>query len=50
MEDMRRAEPDGHVATKERLPTRPVHGGHFPSFSGERLRGMLRDWLAAKGR
>jgi glyoxylase-like metal-dependent hydrolase (beta-lactamase superfamily II) len=30
------------------LPVRVVHGGHFPSFSGDRLRGMIRDWLRAK--
>jgi len=31
------------------LPVRIVHGGHFPSFSGERLRGLITDWLTAKG-
>ncbi|QYK41353.1 MAG: MBL fold metallo-hydrolase [Paracoccaceae bacterium] len=31
-----------------RLPVRVVHGGHFASFSGERLRGMVADWLRAK--
>ena len=31
----------------QNLPVRTVHGGHFPSFSGERLRAMIRDWLAA---
>lgn len=29
------------------LPVRVVHGGHFPSFSGERLRHILREWLAS---
>jgi glyoxylase-like metal-dependent hydrolase (beta-lactamase superfamily II) len=29
------------------MPVRVVHGGHFPSFSGERLRVILRDWLAS---
>lgn len=29
------------------LPVRVVHGGHFPSFSGERLQTILRDWLAS---
>lgn len=28
------------------LPARTVHGGHFPSFSGERLNAMIDDWLA----
>lgn len=27
------------------LPVRVVHGGHFPSFSGERLRALLHGWL-----
>jgi glyoxylase-like metal-dependent hydrolase (beta-lactamase superfamily II) len=31
-----------------RLPVRVVHGGHFPSFSGERMRALIRDWLAAR--
>lgn len=31
-----------------RLPVRVVHGGHFPSFSGDRLRAMIRDWQAAR--
>ena len=30
------------------LPARIVHGGHFPSFSGDRLREMIDDWLRAK--
>ncbi|MFN3970213.1 MAG: MBL fold metallo-hydrolase [Gemmobacter sp.] len=30
------------------LPVRVVHGGHFPSFSGERLRAMVRDWFAGR--
>ena len=28
-----------------RLPVRTVHGGHFPSFSGERLHQLIDDWL-----
>jgi glyoxylase-like metal-dependent hydrolase (beta-lactamase superfamily II) len=31
------------------LPVRVMHGGHFPSCSGEWLRGLIRDWLKAKG-
>ncbi len=27
------------------LSVRLVHGGHFPSCSGERLRELARDWL-----
>lgn len=29
------------------LPVRVVHGGHFPSFSGETLRLMIDSWLRA---
>lgn len=53
IEDTYHADPDAYVASMERLltlPVRLVHGGHFPSFSGERLGAMLRDWLATKGR
>ncbi len=31
------------------LPVRVVHGGHFASFSGERLREIVQAWLTAKG-
>jgi glyoxylase-like metal-dependent hydrolase (beta-lactamase superfamily II) len=27
------------------LPVRTVHGGHFASFSGERLKGMIDEWF-----
>ena len=27
------------------LPVRTVHGGHFPSFSGQHLRQLIDDWL-----
>ncbi|MCR9125625.1 MAG: MBL fold metallo-hydrolase [Rhodobacteraceae bacterium] len=30
------------------LPVRVVHGGHFPSFSGERLHDIIQDWLRAR--
>lgn len=30
------------------LPVRVMHGGHFPSCSGERLRNLLSDWLARR--
>ena len=28
------------------LPVRVVHGGHFPSFSGQRLQQMIKVWLS----
>jgi glyoxylase-like metal-dependent hydrolase (beta-lactamase superfamily II) len=33
-----------------RLPVRIVHGGHFPSYSGERHREIITRWLAEKDR
>lgn len=40
-----------YVASMERLltlPVRLVHGGHFPSFDGERYRALIRNWLDEK--
>jgi len=31
------------------LPVRVVHGGHFPSYGGERHKAIIRDWLTAHG-
>ena len=28
------------------LPVQVVHGGHFPSFSGDRLKEIIRQWLS----
>lgn len=42
---------DDYLASMERLLTlkvRLVHGGHFPSFSGERYRDLITGWLDAK--
>ena len=39
---------DDYVASMERivdLPVRVVHGGHFPSFDGQRYRELIRDYL-----
>ncbi len=41
-----------YIASMERLlklPVRVVHGGHFPSYPGERHRQLITDWLASKG-
>ncbi len=41
-----------YVASMKRLlalPARVVHGGHFPSYSGERHREIITDWLKGKG-
>jgi glyoxylase-like metal-dependent hydrolase (beta-lactamase superfamily II) len=53
IEDCPGADPAAYVASMRRLlelPVRVVHGGHFPSFSGERLREVVRAWLAARDR
>ncbi|WP_089268486.1 MBL fold metallo-hydrolase [Puniceibacterium sediminis] len=50
IEDTYHADIGDYIASMRRLldlPVRVVHGGHFPSFSGERLHGMVRDWLKA---
>ena len=42
---------DDYLATMERLleiPARIVHGGHFPSFDGERMRVLIRQYLDEK--
>lgn len=42
-----------YIASMKRLydlPVRVVHGGHFPSYSGERHRQLIQDWLKGKGR
>jgi glyoxylase-like metal-dependent hydrolase (beta-lactamase superfamily II) len=52
IEDCPGADQEAYVASMRRLlelPVRVVHGGHFASFSGERLREIVRAWLAVKG-
>jgi glyoxylase-like metal-dependent hydrolase (beta-lactamase superfamily II) len=51
IEDTYHADARAYVASMRRLlglPVRIVHGGHFPSFAGVRLREIIRDWLADK--
>lgn len=46
-------EQEQYIRSMERLlalPVRVVHGGHFPSYSGERHHAIIRDWLKGKGR
>ncbi|SIT00560.1 Glyoxylase, beta-lactamase superfamily II [Roseivivax lentus] len=53
IEDTYHADMDDYIASMERLlrlPVRLVHGGHFPSFSGERLHRIITQWLKEKGR
>lgn len=52
IEDTYHANPDHYVASMKRLhdlPVRLVHGGHFPSFDGARLKHLIREWLGGKG-
>ncbi|WP_137155099.1 MBL fold metallo-hydrolase [Rhizobium sp. FKL33] len=52
IEDTYHANPKHYVASMKRLhdlPVRLVHGGHFPSFDGARLKTLIRDWLDGKG-
>lgn len=35
------------LARLRELPVRKVHGGHFDSFSGERMRQLIDDWFIA---
>ncbi len=51
IEDTYHSDAADYVASMRRLlamPVRIVHGGHFPSFDGERLRRIIRDWLREK--
>lgn len=50
IEDTYHSNADDYLASMERLLTlkvRLVHGGHFPSFSGERYRDLITGWLDA---
>lgn len=52
IEDTYHSNIDDYVASMERLltlPVRLVHGGHFPSFSGERYKEIIKAWLEGKG-
>jgi glyoxylase-like metal-dependent hydrolase (beta-lactamase superfamily II) len=51
IEDTYHSDLQDYVASMERLstlPVRVVHGGHFPSFSGDRLRQIIDAWLREK--
>lgn len=48
IEDAYHSDLDDYARSLERLrrlPIRTVHGGHFPSFSGERCHALIDDWL-----
>jgi glyoxylase-like metal-dependent hydrolase (beta-lactamase superfamily II) len=51
IEDAYHSDLDDYIKSMERLldiPVRVVHGGHFPSFSGDRYRAIIRAWLDEK--
>jgi glyoxylase-like metal-dependent hydrolase (beta-lactamase superfamily II) len=51
IEDTYHSNAHDYLASMERLlrlEVRLVHGGHFPSFSGERYRELITGWLDAK--
>jgi len=51
IEDTYHSDAADYIASMERLlalPVRLVHGGHFPSFGGERYRQLIRSWLDEK--
>lgn len=53
IDDAYHSDIDDYIASMERLlhlPVRIVHGGHFPSFDGERFRELIRHWLGKKKR
>jgi glyoxylase-like metal-dependent hydrolase (beta-lactamase superfamily II) len=52
VEDLAHSSAVDYVRSMERLlrlPVRVVHGGHFPSYGGERHRALILGWLRAKG-
>lgn len=51
-EDLYHSDADDYVRSMRRLrelPVRIVHGGHFPSFSGEKLNRIIDNWLRDHG-
>ncbi|NKD76761.1 MBL fold metallo-hydrolase [Haematospirillum sp. H1815] len=53
VEDAPHSSLDEYAVSLERLlslPVRVVHGGHFPSFGGVRLRALITSWLKEHGR
>ncbi len=53
IEDTYHADPVDYLASMIKLydlPVRLVHGGHFPSYDGQRHRTIVRDWLASRAR
>lgn len=53
IEDTFHADAADYYASMKRLldmPVRIVHGGHFPSYGGDRHREIIRDWLDNKDR
>ena len=52
VEDLAHSDAADYVRSMRRLlqlPVRVVHGGHFPSYGGERHRALIEGWLRGKG-
>ena len=52
IEDLYHSNLEDYIASMKMLhdiPVRVVHGGHFPSFGGEKFRSLIRAWLDSKG-
>ncbi|MBS9405299.1 MBL fold metallo-hydrolase [Halomonas sp. TRM85114] len=52
IEDTYHADANDYVRSMKRLhdlPVRVVHGGHFPSYDGQRHHEIIRQWLEEKG-
>ena len=53
VEDNYHSDPHDYYASMKRLhdfPVRVVHGGHFPSYDGDRHRRIIRQWLDGRER
>lgn len=51
IEDTYHADAHDYLASMKRLldyPVRVVHGGHFPSYDGERHKALISDWLEGR--
>ncbi|MEM6526652.1 MAG: MBL fold metallo-hydrolase [Chloroflexota bacterium] len=52
VEDTYHSDMDDYIASMKRLldiPAKIVHGGHFDSFDGDRMREIITEWLREKG-
>ena len=53
IEDCYHSDINDYIASMQRLhdfPVRIIHGGHFPSFDGQRFHELIQTWLKEKDR